>query len=209
MDEVRSTPNTQPKKTIIYFDGVGQLQLYVDRLRSLLPAELQHFKMLAHQLVQPYFADRSDADKDRGRAEFSSGKCQIIGATEAFGMGMNNKDIWSIFQVKNNLHNGLEEEHVILLSRPSVRWYSQRYGVVYLTKRTTYQRTKHREISNGASDQTFTDGSLRHAYAGNSSTSYRLLNNIRLCVPVPAALDVPNSKGSQIPKKNEDTRQAI
>lgn len=186
MDEVRSTPNTQPKKTIIYFDGVGQLQLYVDRLRSLLPAELQHFKMLAHQLVQPYFADRSDADKDRVRAEFSSGKCQIIGATEAFGMGMNNKDIWSIFQVKNN-------------SRPSVRWYSQRYGVVYLTKRTTYQRTKHREISNGASDQTFTDGSLRHAYAGNSSTSYRLLNNIRLCVPVPAALDVPNSKGSQIP----------
>ena len=97
MDKVRCTKD--PKdiiKTIIYFDGVGQLKLYVKRLRSLLPTKLQH---LASRIIQPYFANRADEDKNKIRADFLAGICCIICATEAFGMGMNIKDIIWIFQV--------------------------------------------------------------------------------------------------------------
>lgn len=97
MDRVRITKNKDDiNKTIIYFDGITQLRLYVRRLRSLLPPELQSSAL---QIIQLYYAERSDKDKNRIRASFLIGTCRIICATEAFGMGMNIKDIIWIFQI--------------------------------------------------------------------------------------------------------------
>ncbi|OXV06558.1 hypothetical protein Egran_05676 [Elaphomyces granulatus] len=74
-------------------EGRSPLDFIMDEL---LPPGLQH---LAHQIVQPYYADRSEKNKDLARSLFCAGLCRIICATEAFGMGMNIKDISRAYQV--------------------------------------------------------------------------------------------------------------
>lgn len=97
MDKVRVTKDLKDiDKTILYFDKPGQLKLYVKRLRSLLPPEL---RPLAGKIIQPYYAERADKNKEKVRDEFLAGECSIICATEAFGLGMNVKDIIRIFQI--------------------------------------------------------------------------------------------------------------
>lgn len=83
MDQVRITKNKGDiNKTILYFDGITQLRLYVNRLRSLLPPEL---RASALQIIQPYYAERADKDKNDVRGSFLIGTCRIICATEALG----------------------------------------------------------------------------------------------------------------------------
>jgi hypothetical protein len=97
LDEVRETGDPSSiQKTILYFDSPRQCRAYVKRLRNILPSKLRH---LAHQLIQPYYAERADEDKNLSRQFFLTGECRIICATEAFGMGMNVKDIIWVFQI--------------------------------------------------------------------------------------------------------------
>jgi superfamily II DNA helicase RecQ len=97
MDRVRITKNKDDiNKTIIYFNDTAQLMLYVERLRSLLPPELQ---ASARQIIQMYFIERADQGKIDVPASFLIGTCRIICATEAFGMGKNIKDIIWVFQI--------------------------------------------------------------------------------------------------------------
>lgn len=96
LDEVNKNPDKELPKSIIYFNTVGILLKAVKRLRSLLPA---HMKKYGDKLIQPYYADRYDADKDTVRALFARNVCRIICATEACGMGMNVPDVVGIFQV--------------------------------------------------------------------------------------------------------------
>src|SRR5467141_325148 len=56
-------------------------------------------KKYGDKLIQPYYADRSDTDKNNVRASFAMNICRIICATEACGMGMNVPDVTGVFQV--------------------------------------------------------------------------------------------------------------
>lgn len=97
MDRVRITKNRDDiNKTIIYFEDTEQILLYIQRLRSLLPPEL---KASALQIIQGYYIERADMGKISIQASFSAGTCRIVCATDAFGMGMNIKDIVWVFQI--------------------------------------------------------------------------------------------------------------
>jgi superfamily II DNA helicase RecQ len=98
LDAVNKNPDKELPKFIIYFntESVGVLKQAVKHLRNLLPA---HMKKYGDKLIQPYYADRSDTDKNNVRASFAMNICRIICATEACGMGMNVPDVAGVFQM--------------------------------------------------------------------------------------------------------------
>jgi len=98
-DETRRSETTtleQIEKTIVYFDEIGQLKLYIRHFRKLLPA---HLRISPVSPIQPYYADRSDMDKKAVRDALAKGICRIICATEAFGLGLNVKDVLRVYQI--------------------------------------------------------------------------------------------------------------
>ena len=106
-DKVRQSETTVLEditKSIVYFDDIGQLKLYVKQFRKLLPPHLKPSSNTANSnqrasSVQPYYADRSDINKRIIREAFIKGDCRVICATEAFGLGMNVKDVPSVYQI--------------------------------------------------------------------------------------------------------------
>lgn len=90
-----STPLSIPK-TLIYFENILVLQAFQAHLRDIVPS---HLKAQGIRIVESYYATRTTDTKKHVRLQFFIGDvCRIICTTEAFGMGMDIRDITRVFQ---------------------------------------------------------------------------------------------------------------
>lgn len=84
------------KKTLVYFDSITTLGAFLHHLRNLLIlAGIP--RNLAIQLIQGYYATRSQEAKVEVLQSFQADTALIILATEAFGMGMDVSDILRVY----------------------------------------------------------------------------------------------------------------
>jgi Helicase conserved C-terminal domain len=83
-------------KTLIFCDNIRIGKAIVDTLRKRLPHHLQG--KAPDTVVRSYWASMDEEMKDRALSDIKSGRTRITVCTDAFGMGINIKDITRVIQ---------------------------------------------------------------------------------------------------------------
>jgi helicase-like protein len=96
VEELDPVTKKPVKKTLIYFDSIATLGCILFHLRRLLVVAGYPSASVKH-VVQGYFSDRTPGAKSRVYRAFLDGRCMIVCATEAFGMGMDIPDIDGVY----------------------------------------------------------------------------------------------------------------